>query len=187
MIAPPFTLLDRLGRRTRRIRRPAGGARTSTPNESGAFTGEMAPGMLVDVGCAYAIVGHSERRALSARLTRVRRAQGRRAARPTTSGRSSASARRSSSARRDRHLRAWSESAARAAAWPGSPDSRGPRGRDRLRAGLGDRHRPHGDAGDRPGGPRASSASSFRPSSGRPGIACGSSTGAPSSRKPCTI
>ncbi len=32
--------------------------------ESGAFTGEVAPGMLVDVGCRYCILGHSERRAL---------------------------------------------------------------------------------------------------------------------------
>jgi triosephosphate isomerase (TIM) len=30
--------------------------------EKGAFTGAIAPGMLVDVGCAYVIVGHSERR-----------------------------------------------------------------------------------------------------------------------------
>ena len=30
----------------------------------GAFTGEIAPGMLVDLGCQYAIVGHSERRTL---------------------------------------------------------------------------------------------------------------------------
>ena len=34
------------------------------PNDHGAFTGELSPGMLVDVGCRYAIVGHSERRAL---------------------------------------------------------------------------------------------------------------------------
>jgi triosephosphate isomerase len=32
------------------------------PEAKGAFTGEIAPGMLVDLGCAYAIVGHSERR-----------------------------------------------------------------------------------------------------------------------------
>jgi triosephosphate isomerase len=31
---------------------------------AGAFTGEVAPGMLVDVGCRYVIVGHSERRTL---------------------------------------------------------------------------------------------------------------------------
>jgi len=30
--------------------------------ESGAYTGEVSPQMLVDVGCRYAIVGHSERR-----------------------------------------------------------------------------------------------------------------------------
>ncbi len=30
--------------------------------EKGAFTGAIAPGMLADVGCAYVIVGHSERR-----------------------------------------------------------------------------------------------------------------------------
>ncbi|MGQ9688857.1 MAG: triose-phosphate isomerase [Desulfobaccales bacterium] len=30
--------------------------------EKGAFTGAIAPGMLVDVGCTYVIVGHSERR-----------------------------------------------------------------------------------------------------------------------------
>lgn len=31
--------------------------------ESGAYTGEISPAMLVDVGCQYCIVGHSERRA----------------------------------------------------------------------------------------------------------------------------
>jgi len=30
--------------------------------EKGAYTGEIAPGMLKDVGCTYAIIGHSERR-----------------------------------------------------------------------------------------------------------------------------
>ncbi len=34
------------------------------PNEQGAFTGEVSAGMLADVGCRYAIVGHSERRGL---------------------------------------------------------------------------------------------------------------------------
>jgi triosephosphate isomerase len=31
---------------------------------SGAFTGELAPPMLVDMGCRYVILGHSERRTL---------------------------------------------------------------------------------------------------------------------------
>jgi triosephosphate isomerase len=30
--------------------------------DKGAYTGEIAPGMLKDVGCTYAIIGHSERR-----------------------------------------------------------------------------------------------------------------------------
>jgi triosephosphate isomerase len=34
------------------------------PEASGAFTGEVSTGMLRDLGCRYAIVGHSERRAL---------------------------------------------------------------------------------------------------------------------------
>jgi triosephosphate isomerase len=63
VIAPPFTALDRLGR-------ALGGsnvalaAQNVNPEAKGAFTGEIAPDMLTDVGCRYAIVGHSERRAL---------------------------------------------------------------------------------------------------------------------------
>jgi triosephosphate isomerase len=40
------------------------GAQNFYPGTSGAFTGEMAASMLVDFGCRYALVGHSERRAL---------------------------------------------------------------------------------------------------------------------------
>ena len=40
------------------------GAQTLSEHESGAFTGEVAPVMLKDIGCQYVIVGHSERRAL---------------------------------------------------------------------------------------------------------------------------
>ena len=32
--------------------------------ESGAYTGELSPGMVADIGCSHAIVGHSERRSL---------------------------------------------------------------------------------------------------------------------------
>lgn len=42
------------------------GAQTVSEHTSGAYTGETAPSMLADVGCAYVIVGHSERRALYA-------------------------------------------------------------------------------------------------------------------------
>ncbi len=40
------------------------GAQNVSEHQSGAFTGEVAPAMLRDVGCRYAIVGHSERRTI---------------------------------------------------------------------------------------------------------------------------
>ena len=40
------------------------GAQNVSEHEKGAFTGEVAPGMLRDIGCKFAIVGHSERRSL---------------------------------------------------------------------------------------------------------------------------
>jgi triosephosphate isomerase len=40
------------------------GAQNVSEHDKGAFTGEVAPAMLRDVGCDYAIVGHSERRSL---------------------------------------------------------------------------------------------------------------------------
>ena len=40
----------------------AWGAQDVSERESGAFTGEVSAGMLVEFGCRYAIVGHSERR-----------------------------------------------------------------------------------------------------------------------------
>ena len=38
------------------------GAQDVDTNEQGAYTGEVSPRMLLDVGCRYALVGHSERR-----------------------------------------------------------------------------------------------------------------------------
>ena len=42
------------------------GAQDVSDQEAGAYTGEVAPAMLTDVGCKYAIVGHSERRSIYA-------------------------------------------------------------------------------------------------------------------------
>lgn len=42
----------------------AWGAQTVSEHVQGAYTGEVAAGMLVDFGCRYVIVGHSERRAI---------------------------------------------------------------------------------------------------------------------------
>jgi triosephosphate isomerase (TIM) len=40
------------------------GSQNICDQESGAFTGELAPAMLKEAGCKYAIIGHSERRSL---------------------------------------------------------------------------------------------------------------------------
>jgi triosephosphate isomerase len=63
VVAPPFTALVSLGRALGDSR-VALAAQNVNPEPQGAFTGEISPDMLVDAGCAYAIVGHSERRAL---------------------------------------------------------------------------------------------------------------------------
>ncbi|KQW43697.1 MULTISPECIES: triose-phosphate isomerase [unclassified Roseateles] len=42
------------------------GAQDCSSHEQGAYTGEVSSAMLADVGCRYAIVGHSERRAYHA-------------------------------------------------------------------------------------------------------------------------
>jgi triosephosphate isomerase len=62
VIAAPFTALAALGRALGS--RVALAGQNVHPEAGGAFTGEVAPGMLRDVGCSFAIVGHSERRAL---------------------------------------------------------------------------------------------------------------------------
>ena len=63
VLAPPFTALDALGRALSGSSVSLA-AQNVNPAAKGAFTGEVAPAMLADLGCAYAIVGHSERRAL---------------------------------------------------------------------------------------------------------------------------
>src|SRR5262245_1723576 len=60
-VCPPFPYLahiaEKLKGTTVRV-----GAQNLYPEKEGAFTGEVSPTMLVDVGCHLVIVGHSERR-----------------------------------------------------------------------------------------------------------------------------
>ena len=42
------------------------GAQDCSAHQQGAYTGEVAPAMLVEFGCSHVIVGHSERRAMHA-------------------------------------------------------------------------------------------------------------------------
>ncbi len=60
-IAPPFTLLEAVGKRLKGTAVMLS-AQDVFYEEKGAFTGEVSPGMLLDVGCVFAIIGHSERR-----------------------------------------------------------------------------------------------------------------------------
>lgn len=62
-VAAPFTALYALGRALQGTP-VALAAQNVHPQAQGAFTGEVAPGMLAELGCRYAIVGHSERRNL---------------------------------------------------------------------------------------------------------------------------
>jgi triosephosphate isomerase len=65
VVCPPFPYLAEV-RRQLDGGRIGLGAQDVCAEESGAYTGEVSAGMLADVGCRYAIVGHSERRALYA-------------------------------------------------------------------------------------------------------------------------
>jgi triosephosphate isomerase len=61
-ICPPFTALEAVCKRLRGNDRIAVGAQNMHWEQSGAFTGEIAPPMLTDLGVRYVILGHSERR-----------------------------------------------------------------------------------------------------------------------------
>lgn len=60
-VAPPFTALHAVAKRLEDSS-IAVAAQDCFWEEKGAFTGEVAPGMLRDAGCAWTLVGHSERR-----------------------------------------------------------------------------------------------------------------------------
>jgi triosephosphate isomerase len=60
-VCPPFPYLAVVAE-TLRGSPVALGAQNCYPAKEGAFTGEVSPVMLLDVGCRYVIVGHSERR-----------------------------------------------------------------------------------------------------------------------------
>jgi triosephosphate isomerase len=63
LVCPPFTALSAVQQRihgsTMRL-----GCQDVHWEEKGAFTGEVSAAMAKDVGCQYALVGHSERRAM---------------------------------------------------------------------------------------------------------------------------
>jgi triosephosphate isomerase len=61
VLAPPFTALLSVGKVIKESNLFLA-AQNMHYEEKGAFTGEISPLMLKDIGCTYVIVGHSERR-----------------------------------------------------------------------------------------------------------------------------
>lgn len=61
VLCPPFTSLFAVGKAIRGTNIFLG-AQDLYWEEKGAYTGEVSPVMLTDVGCRYVIIGHSERR-----------------------------------------------------------------------------------------------------------------------------
>jgi len=61
ILCPPFPYLAVVGEILKDTRISLG-AQNMYPEKEGAFTGEVSPTMLLDLGCKYVILGHSERR-----------------------------------------------------------------------------------------------------------------------------
>ena len=61
ILCPPFPYLAVVGEILKGSH-IALGAQNMYPEKEGAFTGEVSPTMLLDLGCKYVILGHSERR-----------------------------------------------------------------------------------------------------------------------------
>ncbi|MFM1856478.1 MAG: hypothetical protein RLZ83_1787 [Pseudomonadota bacterium] len=64
-ICPPFPYIAQVSKRLADTGM-AWGAQDCSAHPDGAYTGEVSAPMLADLGCRYAIVGHSERRTLHA-------------------------------------------------------------------------------------------------------------------------
>jgi len=64
LICPPYILIPRAADALNGRDDISLGAQDLDINDSGAFTGQISAAMLVDAGCKYVLVGHSERRAI---------------------------------------------------------------------------------------------------------------------------
>jgi triosephosphate isomerase len=61
VVCPVYTVLQPVAQAAKGSTIAVGG-QNIYPKESGAYTGEISPQMLLDVGCTWTIIGHSERR-----------------------------------------------------------------------------------------------------------------------------
>lgn len=70
LICPPFTALHAVNNETRGSNISLG-AQNLFWESKGAFTGEISPTMIKDIGCSYVIIGHSERRQYFAETNKI--------------------------------------------------------------------------------------------------------------------
>ena len=158
-VLPPFTALrsvqtlidgDKL--------RISYGAQDLSQYDSGAYTGEISGPMLAKLGCDYVLAGHSERRQYHAETDELVNAKVQAALRseltPILCVGESLEVRRAGE-----HLGHCIAAARRRP--EGDPGRRGGRDGDRLRAGLGHRHRGGGHPGGRPGSGRRHQVANF--------------------------
>ena len=64
VVCPPFIFVPQVADQLQADTSVRWGAQNLDSHESGAYTGEVSASMLLDYGCEYVIVGHSERRTL---------------------------------------------------------------------------------------------------------------------------
>jgi triosephosphate isomerase len=64
LVCPPFVYLQALGDVLQGSNVQLGAQDVADQGEDGAFTGEVSAAMVADMNCGFALVGHSERRAL---------------------------------------------------------------------------------------------------------------------------
>ena len=70
IICPPYLYLDKIAHKLTETSLSLG-AQNVSQYGSGAYTGEISPRMLRDIGCEYVVVGHSERRAMMAESNEI--------------------------------------------------------------------------------------------------------------------
>ncbi len=63
-IFPPMPYIDYLNNLIKKLPISVGGQNCHFKH-NGAFTGEVSPKFLIDTGCKYVIIGHSERRTIN--------------------------------------------------------------------------------------------------------------------------